>query len=225
MRRFVTCCGVQLCGGASTPRLVVVLCSFCVFVSASHPSAFASIKEILVLGRVRQGGSAVIGIPALVKGGTVLLVCGCASVAPGSRAVPWSTRSVSCFVTLCVMCRVPVTGRASDGRACFWLPRGSSVTPDARVPGSFLCASRLQVTGRVRKFRAVFAASPLSVSHLPVTGRASAWAPPLRVTGRASAWAPPLRVTGRASAWALASAWAPTVDIVTGRASARPPTG
>ena len=149
VRRFVTCCGVQLCGGASTPRLVVVLCSFCVFVSASYPSAVASIKEILVLGRVRQGGLAVVGIPALVRGVTVLLVYGCASVAPGSRAVPWSARPVSRFVTLCVMCRVPVTGRASDGRASFWLPRGSSVTPDARVPGAFLCVSRLYVTGRV----------------------------------------------------------------------------
>ena len=100
MRRFVTCCGVQLCGGASIPRLVGVLCSFCVFVSASCPSAFASIKEILVLVRVRLGGFAVVGIPALVKGATVLLVYGCASVAPGSRAVPWSARPVSRIVTL-----------------------------------------------------------------------------------------------------------------------------
>ena len=136
VRRFATWCGVQLCGGASIPRLVCVSWPFRAFVSVMCLSAFASIKEIRVQVMFRLGGIAMCVIPAMSTGVTVLPVLGCASVAPRSQVFPRSPRPVIRLANLSFVSQLPVTGRASEGKVTpAMFSRGHAVIKETRVPG------------------------------------------------------------------------------------------
>ena len=136
MRRFATCCGVQLCGGASIPRLVCVSWLFRVFMSVMCPFALASRKETLVRARVCLGGSTRYVTSALSKGAMVLIVLCLASVAPSHPASPRNGPLVTRVTASPVVCMLPVTGRASVGNVTHALwSHGPAVLLSPRVPG------------------------------------------------------------------------------------------
>jgi hypothetical protein len=117
VRRFATCCGVQLCGGASIPRLVCALWPFLAFVSVMCLSASACTKETRVLVFFRPGGFAMGVTPALSTRVIVLLAVGGASVAPTLRVSTKSPRPGARVAGLSSVSHLPVTGRASEGSA------------------------------------------------------------------------------------------------------------
>ena len=121
MRRFATCCGVQLCGGASIPRLVCVFWLFRVLMPVVCPCALASTKEIRVRARVTASPVA-----------CMLPVTGRALVGY-AMYVLWSLTRVT---ALPVGCMLPVTGRALDGNVTHALgSHGPAVLLSSRVPG------------------------------------------------------------------------------------------